>query len=316
MKKDQYLPHDVTARLDEKMMIMIEQEGMKGYGIYWALIEQLRTQEEYHCSLQLINPLAYQIRCTVEEVEIIIRKYKLFIIEGDFFYSAGLAERMQALDEKRQKLSNAGKKGNVIKAQKESEIQLARQAYAVKESKESKESKAEKVKTPPTSSSEEKGNGNSAAADNDTFQETQKPTPPDPLEPYLGWEKYIDQLDKETVWKETTAMHSGMSRRFIDEFPTIQDFFKQHLRCQGKESNIMNLNEAKSYLYNFVSNKSTRQKLIEALDRKRINTSFISRFEQVDKDGNRSYNGIPIPTDAPLRPNDRCYWNPGKKQWC
>ena len=37
MKRDQYIPHEVSMRNTTEVMNLIQKEGMAGYGIYWAL---------------------------------------------------------------------------------------------------------------------------------------------------------------------------------------------------------------------------------------------------------------------------------------
>ena len=44
---DSYLLHDANAGNNFKIMMMIQKEGMKGYGIYWMLLEFLRLQNGY-----------------------------------------------------------------------------------------------------------------------------------------------------------------------------------------------------------------------------------------------------------------------------
>ncbi|MBR5540747.1 MAG: DUF4373 domain-containing protein [Bacteroides sp.] len=41
MKKDQYIPHEVSMRNTTEVMNLIENEGMTGYGIYWAITDYL-----------------------------------------------------------------------------------------------------------------------------------------------------------------------------------------------------------------------------------------------------------------------------------
>ena len=53
-----YLLHDANAGSNLKLMIMIQEEGMKGYGIYWTVLEFLRLQNEYKASLKVIPILA------------------------------------------------------------------------------------------------------------------------------------------------------------------------------------------------------------------------------------------------------------------
>ena len=49
---DSYLLHDANAGNNFKIMMMIQKEGMKGYGIYWMLLEFLRLQNGYKADLR------------------------------------------------------------------------------------------------------------------------------------------------------------------------------------------------------------------------------------------------------------------------
>ena len=61
MKKDQYIPHEVSMRSTTEVMNLIEKEGMAGYGIYWALMEYLRTQDDYTGDVRVLRTLARQL---------------------------------------------------------------------------------------------------------------------------------------------------------------------------------------------------------------------------------------------------------------
>ena len=52
MKKDQYIPHEISMRSTTEVMNLIEKEGPAGYGIYWALMEYLRVQDDYIGDIQ------------------------------------------------------------------------------------------------------------------------------------------------------------------------------------------------------------------------------------------------------------------------
>ena len=113
---------------------------------------------------------------------------------------------------------------------------------------------------------------------------------------------------------ETTAMHSGLGMRFMDEFPAIAMFFKSHVCSRGKETSIDSLEEAKSYMYNFMASSSpARGRLTDYLDSHKQLDAY--RYEQHDKQGHRSYCGGVIPAGAPPRPNERSYWNDELKIW-
>ena len=101
MKNDQYFPHDATAGNNIKLMILIESEGARGYGVYWYLLEFLRQQTDYKGKLKMLDMLARRVKTTRAVVKRIIMDYALFAIEGELFYSPGLVERMQPLDHKR-----------------------------------------------------------------------------------------------------------------------------------------------------------------------------------------------------------------------
>jgi len=101
MKNDQYFPHDATAGNNIKLMILIEAEGAKGYGVYWFLLEFLRQQTDYRGKLKMLDMLARRIKTTRVIVKRIITEYGLFVVEDGMFFSPGLTERMQPLEHKR-----------------------------------------------------------------------------------------------------------------------------------------------------------------------------------------------------------------------
>lgn len=106
----------MNAKDDPKCMLLIDDLGMEGYGIFWVLIEILRSQPDYRCPINMIKSIARQYNTTAPKVEVVIKNYGLFVLENEtFFYSESLLRRMQILDNKRLKLSEAGKKGNAIR---------------------------------------------------------------------------------------------------------------------------------------------------------------------------------------------------------
>lgn len=105
-----YFPHDSNAKDDPKCVLLIEQLGMEGYGIYWMLIETLREQPNYRYPLNLLSALARRYNTTGEKVKAVVCSYGLFQIENDeFFFSHSLIERMRPLEERKLLASKAGK---------------------------------------------------------------------------------------------------------------------------------------------------------------------------------------------------------------
>ncbi len=116
MKDAYYFPHDSTATDDSKMLLVISQLGLEGYGIYWTLIEHLRNQPEFVSELTVLKALAMRFNSSEEKYQAVVLKYNLFIIEDDkIFYSQSLIDRMNPMLLKRKRLSIAGKKGNKIR---------------------------------------------------------------------------------------------------------------------------------------------------------------------------------------------------------
>jgi hypothetical protein len=98
MKKDAYyFPHDSNAKDDPKCMMLIEQLGLEGYGIFWVLVETLRDQQNYKYPIALLPAIARRYNTTFEKVKTVVYNYSLFMIENDeFFFSNSLNSRMKA----------------------------------------------------------------------------------------------------------------------------------------------------------------------------------------------------------------------------
>ena len=94
MKKDQYFPHEANLRQTSEFMHLIEKEGMAGYGIYWGIIEYLRSQDNYIGDLRVLKSLARQMKTKPIKVENVVRNYQLFILTDYTFQSAKLMEWM------------------------------------------------------------------------------------------------------------------------------------------------------------------------------------------------------------------------------
>lgn len=147
MKKDAYyFSHDSNAKDDPKCVLLIEQLGLEGYGIFWVLLETLRDQPEYKYPLALIPALARRYNTSAQKLEAVIRGYRLFELEGDeFFFSDSLMRRMKHLEQKREKQSYAGKISAQRRTRTDVEQTLNIRSASVEPVKESKE-KESKVK--------------------------------------------------------------------------------------------------------------------------------------------------------------------------
>lgn len=155
MNKDcYYFTHDSNAKDDPKCVLMIEQLGMEGYGIYWMLVETLRDQPDYTYPVANIPALARRYNTSAEKVRTVVYNYDLFKVKDDrIFFSESLNRRMQAFNEKRAKRSEAGRLGNASRwgasQTDRNAIAMRSQSLAikVKESKVKEKESIEKVAT-------------------------------------------------------------------------------------------------------------------------------------------------------------------------
>lgn len=131
-KETCYFSHDANAKDDFKIMLLIEELGLEGYGIFWVLVETLREQQNYKYPLKLLSVLARKYNTTLTKLEVVVRNYHLFEIEDDcFFYSNSLNRRMQKMEELIEqrviagKISVAKRKQKQVEQLKQLEINLS-----------------------------------------------------------------------------------------------------------------------------------------------------------------------------------------------
>ena len=104
MKKDQYIPHEVSTRTCSQVINLIETEGCAGYGIYWALLEYLRVQENYIGDLQALSSLKRQLKIRQSKLDKVLYGYDLFVCNGNTFYSPKLIEVMKPFEDRRARI--------------------------------------------------------------------------------------------------------------------------------------------------------------------------------------------------------------------
>jgi hypothetical protein len=137
MKKDAYyFSHDSNAQDDPKCMLLIDQLGMEGYGIFWALIEKLRAEKEYKLPLTVCNAFSRRWSTSKEKIEVVIKSFDLFVIdENGMFFSLRLCQSMNEKTEKARLSANYRWNKDAIALQTDA-IALQSDAIKVKESKE------------------------------------------------------------------------------------------------------------------------------------------------------------------------------------
>lgn len=102
MAKDTfYFSHDYNARNDDKIKKLIRKHGMRGYGIFWAIVEDLYNNAN---ALRLdCEGIAYDMREDCEIIKSVIHDFGLFTIDGDIFGSISIGNRLDERNSKSKK---------------------------------------------------------------------------------------------------------------------------------------------------------------------------------------------------------------------
>lgn len=142
-KETFYFSHDYNSRSDIKIQKLIARKGYLGYGLFWALIENLYNNAN---ALPLdYEILAFDLRTDEDIIKSIINDFDLFENNGEYFGSNSVQRRLDERDLKSKKARESAlnrwkkpkKDANALQAQSE--------CNAIKESK-VKESKVNKNK--------------------------------------------------------------------------------------------------------------------------------------------------------------------------
>ena len=138
-----YFSHDYNTRSDMKIQRLITKKGYLGYGLFWALIENLYNNAN---ALPLeYDVIAFDLRTDEDTIKCLINDFDLFIIKDGYFGSNSVQRR---LDERNLKSEKARESAlNRWKKPKEDASALPTQSdsNAIKESK-GKESKGKEKK--------------------------------------------------------------------------------------------------------------------------------------------------------------------------
>lgn len=125
-KDNHWFAHDKNAMNDPKLMSLKAVYGMKGYGIWWALMEVLRGSEGYRYNLteefaythlsRLLEELTHdEVRKFIDDC---INRFKLLKLKNGCIYHEEMTEQLRALDRKRKELKANGKKGGLARTAK------------------------------------------------------------------------------------------------------------------------------------------------------------------------------------------------------
>lgn len=350
MKRNFYLQHSLMAMNDPRMKILIDEEGMKGFGAYWIIIEKLALLPEPRAQLEYLRPFCTSRRVSFAYLKKIILNYNLFLIEENEYFSA------QELNPVKKRAKKTEK--NVVESadyEQENDRKLQKTSKFNEENKPEKSDNhlnirhtiknvdnllKENIKDNITSAAKEK---ETSAADDDNSSKVNKGAsapdddsctagrimltscddfgrPQPPLHPVHRWQELVDGLAEQSSWLDIACMQSGFGKLLMNNIGHAIAYFKQHIEVYDKGEDLLTMSDVRRYFANFVkagqrTSKALHQTLLR-LDAKQQASAPPNpyRFEQLIG-GQRSYLGCPIPDDAPPRPNDHAFWNEASHLW-
>lgn len=113
-KEAYYFSHDANARNDEKISMLRAEHGPAGYGVYWMLIETLFESSDVKLSHNKIKGIAFVNNIDIALLSDVINTCiteRLFVSDGDKFWSESLIRRKEKFTDIKEKRSAAGRKG-------------------------------------------------------------------------------------------------------------------------------------------------------------------------------------------------------------
>ena len=102
MAKDTfYFSHDYNSRNDVKIKKLLSKHGLLGYGIFWAIIEELYNNTNV---LPIdYDTISFDLRVDKNVLKSIIDDFDLFVFEGNNFGSLSVQKRLEERSEKSKK---------------------------------------------------------------------------------------------------------------------------------------------------------------------------------------------------------------------
>ena len=282
MEKNFYFKHDASAFSDAKLMNLVRQEGMTGYGIYWVILEFLRMQHEYSAPYVMLSHLSKRANTSSKRLKRIISNYDLFVLTDDRFYSPGLFERMLEHDHSVSSASDRGRRAAEARWLKINGNDDAHAMPLVRES--------NHIITSLKSESE----ANSCSSPEELLRS-------------------VAEMKHETIWQEQMAMKSGMGLKFAAHFDALLLAFSTYISLIGEENSIPTVNDAKRRFFFWMQSADCKQ-LMARLQKQEEAAPDPFRFETI-VDGQRTYCGMPIEEGAPPRPAINAVWDDDGHCW-
>jgi hypothetical protein len=115
MKETYYFSHDYNASQDPKILNMMAELGIEGYGLFWLLIEKL-AEANGKLLLNDIKGLAFAWKIDCSKIDLLVSKFDLLHTDGTHFWSERLIENLKHRNNLSKTRAKIGRIGGLAKA--------------------------------------------------------------------------------------------------------------------------------------------------------------------------------------------------------
>lgn len=309
------------AMNDPRMQNLVEKEGLKGLGAYWVIIEKLAMLPEPRAQFSYIRPFCDR-KIPLSYLKRIVLEYNLFEMEDEGYF---MPKELNPPRKKGEKTAQNGseKSGSEAKNNEKTAEKARKNARKTTQNPDKTQETSDLQKgnsdnnnnITTTSSTEEKEEGE--GGEEGAGKGGEEAGKIRPIEP---WHKLIDQLSEESAWLDIACIHSGYGKLLKQHIKEAVETFRQHIILHDNGNTLLELKDARQYFVNFVrAGQRTSQTLYMHLSELDARLSAAAqpdpyRYELL-VDGRRTYQGCPIPDNAPPRPDKNAAWNEELQCW-
>jgi uncharacterized protein YdaU (DUF1376 family) len=108
MKETFYFSHDNNARTDSKIKKLLHKHGLLGYGIFWAIVEDLYSNA--NAIPKDYDGIAFDLRLDVDVVKSVIEDFDLFVLNAGQISSNSVQRRLNERAERSGKAKESARK--------------------------------------------------------------------------------------------------------------------------------------------------------------------------------------------------------------
>ena len=322
-----YFPHDAYTMSDPRIIRLLERHKGCGYGAYFFLLEQLRKEPGYRIHQSKIKTLSRAFNVKPVYLRSILDDFGLFMQDEEYYYSEDLNHRMKKYDNKKCKnllIKELEEKTKMLKMREEIDrldaLLNKSKEEEIKEEEEKKEEeniivKKKKEKAPDDVETFESG-GNEATERSEEVAGQARRDSEALKKSISAMEALVDKAFHDQCWLEVTAMNQHLPVPYLQHIPQMSRVFKDQIIQQGKVYALHDPQEVKRYFVNFVREGSSTRARLDQRMQAALTATNPYPFEDIDPvTRQRSVCGMPIPPDAPPRPDNSMRWNVDQKRW-